>query len=93
MGMASFSSYVGSTSFVSTERQAGAVWALLICCFAAKLLYDPGSGKVVRTGVLPFRVAAIGDIGRFTVSRDGRWALSHAIDRWDSDIMMIDNFR
>jgi Tol biopolymer transport system component len=48
---------------------------------------------VTRVGRLPFRVARIGTIGRLTVSRDARWALANHIDRWDSDIMVIDNFR
>jgi len=68
--------------FVSRERE-----------FDAVDLYSPGDKRVTRVGRLPFRVATIGDIGRFTVSRDGRWALTHEIERWDSDIMMIDNFR
>jgi hypothetical protein len=28
-----------------------------------------------------------------TFSRDGRWALTNAIDRRESDLMLIDNFR
>ena len=68
--------------FISRERESDAID-----------LYHPDNGKVSRVGLLPFRVATIGDIGRFTVSRDGRWALTHKIERWDSDIMMIDNFR
>lgn len=67
--------------FITRERE-----------FDAIDLYRPEDGKVTRVGLLPFRVATIGDIGRFTVSRDGRRALSHEVERWDSDIMMIDNF-
>jgi hypothetical protein len=42
---------------------------------------------------LPFRVTEIGDIGRITVSRDGRWALANQTERWEADIMMVDKFR
>ena len=61
--------------------------------FDAIDIYDPGTGAVRRAGRLPFRVARIGDIGRITVSQDGRWALSLEFDRQESDIMYIDNFR
>jgi Tol biopolymer transport system component len=47
--------------------------------------------KVVRLGLLPFRPSPIG-IG-WSVSRDGRWLLSNQIDRLESDLMLIDNFR
>jgi dipeptidyl aminopeptidase/acylaminoacyl peptidase len=47
--------------------------------------------KVVRLGLLPFRPSPIG-IG-WSVSRDGRWLLSSQIDRHETDLMLIDNFR
>ena len=56
-------------------------------------LYEPVGGSVTRIGRLPFRVARIGDIGRFTVSRDGRWALTHEMERTEGSLMMIDGFR
>jgi Tol biopolymer transport system component len=56
-------------------------------------LYQPADGTVSRIGRLPFRVARIGDIGRFTVSRDGRWALTHQMERTEGSLMMIDGFR
>jgi len=61
--------------------------------FDALDLYDTATGKVSRLGRLPFRVTVIGDIGRITVSRDGRWALANQTDRWEADIMMVDKFR
>jgi Tol biopolymer transport system component len=61
--------------------------------FDALDLYDTATGKVSRIARLPFRVTVLGDIGRFTVSRDGRWALANQTDRWDADIMMVDKFR
>jgi hypothetical protein len=61
--------------------------------FDALDLYDTATGTVSRIARLPFRVTVIGDIGRFTVSRDGRWALANQTDRWEADIMMVDKFR
>ena len=61
--------------------------------FDALDLYRPATGKVSRIGRLPFRVTEIGDIGRITVSRDGRWALANQTERWEADIMMVDKFR
>jgi hypothetical protein len=61
--------------------------------FDALDLYHPATAKVSRIGHLPFRVTAIGDVGRFTVSRDGRWALADQTERWEADIMMVDKFR
>jgi hypothetical protein len=56
-------------------------------------LYSAADQKVSRIGRLPFQIARIGSIGRFSVSRDGRWALGDKTDRWESDIMLVDNFR
>lgn len=49
--------------------------------------------QVTRFGRLPFQVSRIGTLGRITVSRDGRWALTLQTERWAKDISMIDNFR
>jgi Tol biopolymer transport system component len=55
---------------------------------------NPAEGTVKLIGRLPFRIARIGDIGRFTVSRDGRWVLTHEMERGiDGSLMMIDGFR
>jgi Tol biopolymer transport system component len=57
-------------------------------------VFSPADGTVKVVGRLPFRVARIGDIGRFTVSRDGRWALSNEMEGGvDGSLMMIDGFR
>ncbi|MGH7552494.1 MAG: TolB family protein, partial [Longimicrobiales bacterium] len=61
--------------------------------FDALDLYSPVNGRVTRLGRLPFQVTPIGTIGRFTVSRDGRWVLTVQEDRWERDIAMIENFR
>lgn len=47
--------------------------------------------KTVRLGRLPFRPARVA-VG-WAVSRDGRWLLTNQVDRLDSDLMLIDNFR
>jgi len=56
-------------------------------------LYNPSDGKVTRYGRLPFQVSRVGSLGRFTVSRDGRWGLSLQTERWAMDLMLVDNFR
>ena len=56
-------------------------------------LYDFKQERVRILGELPFPVAAFG-VDRFVAaSRDGRWALLNHIDRWDRDIMVLDNVR
>ena len=56
-------------------------------------LFNLRDGKVTRFGRLPFQVSRIGSIGRLTVSRDGRWALTIQTERWAKDISLVDNFR
>jgi eukaryotic-like serine/threonine-protein kinase len=56
-------------------------------------LYNPSDGKVTLYGRLPFQVSRVGSLGRFTVSRDGRWGLSLQTERWATDMMLVDNFR
>ena len=54
---------------------------------------DFAEARVRPLGELADRVAPFG-LYRFVVaSRDGRWVLAAHIDRWDRDIMVIDNFR
>ena len=67
------------------QRTAGAL------LFAAGI--DFAEAHVRPLGELADRVAPFGP-NRFVVaSRDGRWVLAAHIDRWDRDIMVIDNFR
>ena len=62
--------------------------------FDAVHVFHPVDGTVKSIGRLPFRIARIGDIGRFTVSRDGRWVLTHELEGGvDGSLMMIDGFR
>src|SRR5262249_54323745 len=62
--------------------------------FDALHVFHPAAGTVRMIGRLPLRIPRVGDIGRFTVSRDGRWALTHELDALvDGSLMMIDGFR
>lgn len=56
-------------------------------------LLDPATERVRALGELPFRVTPAG-VRRFLIaSRDGRWVIASHIDRWDRDIMVLDNVR
>ena len=44
-------------------------------------------------GTVRFPVATAFANRFFTVSRDGRWAIASHIDRFERDIMVLDNFR
>ena len=56
-------------------------------------IYDFADRRVHTLGTLAFRVGPFGADHFFTVSRDGRWALASHVDRWDRDILVVDNFR
>jgi hypothetical protein len=47
--------------------------------------------RVARVGRLGFRIPGIWT--HMSVSRDGRWALSTKMERFDSDLRRLDNFR
>ena len=59
--------------------------------FDAIDVYRFSDQRVARVGRLGFRVP--GSFGHMTVSRDGRWALATEMVRFDSDLMVLDNFR
>ena len=59
--------------------------------FDAIDMYRFSDRRVARIGRLGFRLAGI--YTQMTVSRDGRWALATKMERYDSDLMRIDNFR
>jgi dipeptidyl aminopeptidase/acylaminoacyl peptidase len=54
-------------------------------------VYRFSDQRVARVGRLGFR--APGVFEHLTVSRDGRWALATELVRFDSDLMLLDNFR
>ena len=47
--------------------------------------------RTTRMGRLEFRIPGI--FTHMTVSRDGRWALATKMERFDTDLMLLDNFR
>ena len=59
--------------------------------FDALDMYRFNERGVARLGRLGFRIP--GTYTHMTVSRDGRWALATEMVRFDSDLMLLDNFR
>jgi len=55
-------------------------------------LYRFATRKTQQIGALPFRVPRLQTPGRFSVSRDGRWALVNAGESRGGDLMLIDGF-
>ena len=53
--------------------------------------YDFATGKRTRLGRLPWRVSRL--CGRISVSQDGRWLATNHVDRRDTNLMLVDNFR
>lgn len=59
--------------------------------FDAMDVYGFSDQRVTRVGRLGFRIPGI--YTHMTASRDGRWALATEMVRFDSDLMLLDNFR
>ena len=59
--------------------------------FEAIDLYRLHERTVARIGQLPFQVPK--EFPGMTFSLDGRWALTNQVERRESDLMLIDNFR
>jgi Tol biopolymer transport system component len=55
--------------------------------------YDFATRRVRTLADLAFRVGPVGSTHFLTASRDGRWALASHVDRWERDILVVDNFR
>ena len=53
--------------------------------------YDFASGERMRLGRLPWRASRL--CGRIAVSLDGRWFATNHVDRLDSNLMLVENFR
>lgn len=66
--------------FVTSERD-----------FDAIDVYGFSDQRVARLGRLGFRVPGV--FNHLAVSRDGRWALTTQMIRYESDLMQLDNFR
>jgi len=56
-------------------------------------IYDFAERRIRVLGTLGFRVGPFAATRFLIVSRDGRWALASHVDRWDRDILVVDNFR
>jgi Tol biopolymer transport system component len=59
--------------------------------FEAIDAYRSSDGRIARVGRLAFRIPS--RYTHMTASRDGRWVLATKMERYDSDLMRIDNFR
>ena len=59
--------------------------------FDAVDVYRFSDRRVAHVGRLGFRIPGI--YTHMTVSRDGRWALATKMERFDSDLMRLENFR
>jgi Tol biopolymer transport system component len=59
--------------------------------FDAVEFYDFATGGRTRLGRLPWRASRL--CGRISVSFDGRWLATNHVDRLDSNLMLIENFR
>jgi Tol biopolymer transport system component len=59
--------------------------------FDAFDVYRFSDRRVTRIGRLGFRIPAI--FTHMSASRDGRWAVAAKMERFDTDLMRIDNFR
>ena len=51
----------------------------------------PSPGKVTPVGTLPFTISAFG--GSMSVSEDGKWLITNQTNRYDADLMLIENFK
>jgi Tol biopolymer transport system component len=54
-------------------------------------VYRFSDRQIARLGRLGFRLPGV--YTHMSVSRDGRWALTTKMERFDSDLMLLDNFR
>ena len=59
--------------------------------FDAVDVYRFSDRRVARVGRLGFRIAEA--YTHMSVSRDGRWALATKMERFDADLLLLDNFR
>ena len=77
--------------FVWSVTDTGIVFVTREHDFDAIDVYGFSDQRVARLGRLGFRIPGI--FNHMAVSRDGRWALATQMVRFDSDLMLLDNFR
>ena len=81
----------GVRPFLWSVTENGIVFVTREPNFDAVDMYRFTDQRVARLGRLGFRIP--GTFTHMTVSRDGRWALATEMVRFDSDLMLLDNFR
>jgi Tol biopolymer transport system component len=81
----------GVRPFLWSVTEKGIAFVTRESDFDAIDMYRFSDRQVVRVGRLGFRIPRI--FTHMTVSRDGRWALATQMVRYDSDLMLLDNFR
>ena len=81
----------GVRPFLWSVTETGIVFVTREPNFDAIDVYRFSDQRVARLGRLGFRIPGI--FTHMTVSRDGRWALATEMVRFDSDLMLLDNFR
>ena len=81
----------GVRPFLWSVTESGIVFVTREANFDAIDVHRFSDQRVARLGRLGFRIP--GTFTHMTVSRDGRWALATEMVRFDSDLMLLDNFR
>jgi len=81
----------GVRPFLWSVTDRGIVFVTREADFDAIDMYLFGEQRVARVGRLGFRIPTT--YTHMTASRDGRWALATEMVRYDSDLMLLDNFR
>jgi Tol biopolymer transport system component len=81
----------GIRPFLWSVTDTGIVFVTREPNFDAIDVYRFSDRRVARLGRLGFRL--LGGFRSLTASRDGRWALATKMVRFDSDLMLVDNFR
>jgi hypothetical protein len=81
----------GVRPFLWSVTDTGIVFVTREEDFDAIDVYRFSDQRVTRVGRLGFRIPDI--FTHMTVSRNGRWALATKMVRFDSDLMLLDNFR
>ncbi len=77
--------------FLWSVTDKGIVFVTRETDFDALDMYRFSDQQVARVGRLGFRIP--GSYTHMSVSRDGRWVLATEMVRFDSDLMLLDNFR
>jgi Tol biopolymer transport system component len=77
--------------FLWSVTDTGIVFITSEADFDAIDVYRFGDQRVARQGRLDFRISR--SYRHMSVSRDGRWVMATKMERLDSDLMRLDNFR